>query len=102
MTVNEARIEHEAWAEAWGSSTPFDPSSIEIPDLIKLPHAQTKAYKDHLGYNELQGLMSDVIESQLVPQSQVLAGKQSTYICTVFKGMIEARAAWGSPLGLSP
>jgi len=38
MTVNEARIEHEAM----GHSTPFDPSSVEILDLIKRPHAQTR------------------------------------------------------------
>ena len=96
MTVNEARIEHEAM----GDSTPFDPSSVEIPDLIKRPHAETKAYKDHLGYNELQGLMSDAIESQLVPQSQVLAGKQGMYICIQRRDQgpridYVLRAAWG-------
>jgi hypothetical protein len=44
MQVNSARLEHTAAK----ISTPFDPASIKIVDLIGMPHAVTDGLRDYV------------------------------------------------------
>lgn len=44
MQVNRARLEHKAAK----TDTPFDPASVQILDLIGMPHAVTEELRDYV------------------------------------------------------